>query len=44
MALAVDPIVIARELLRCQSVTPVEGGALAFLEACSSKAASPFIA
>ncbi|HEY6382293.1 MAG TPA: succinyl-diaminopimelate desuccinylase, partial [Pseudolabrys sp.] len=32
MALAVDPIVIARELLRCRSVTPVEGGALAFLE------------
>ena len=27
-----DPIAIARELIRCQSVTPVEGGALAFLE------------
>lgn len=32
MALAVDPVVIARDLLRCRSVTPVEGGALAFLE------------
>src|SRR5512132_3631309 len=28
----VDPVVIARDLLRCPSVTPVEGGALAFLE------------
>jgi succinyl-diaminopimelate desuccinylase len=27
-----DPIAIARELLRCPSVTPIEGGALAFLE------------
>jgi len=32
MALAVDPVVIARELLRCRSVTPAEGGALALLE------------
>jgi succinyl-diaminopimelate desuccinylase len=27
-----DPIAIARDLLRCPSVTPVEGGALTFLE------------
>src|SRR5690242_19269330 len=27
-----DPVAIARELLRCPSVTPVEGGALSFLE------------
>jgi succinyl-diaminopimelate desuccinylase len=28
-----DPIAIARELLRCPSVTPAEGGALTYLEA-----------
>jgi succinyl-diaminopimelate desuccinylase len=27
-----DPVAIARDLLRCQSVTPAEGGALAYLE------------
>jgi succinyl-diaminopimelate desuccinylase len=27
-----DPLAIARDLLRCRSVTPAEGGALAFLE------------
>lgn len=27
-----DPVAIARDLIRCPSVTPVEGGALAFLE------------
>jgi succinyl-diaminopimelate desuccinylase len=27
-----DPVAIARDLLRCRSVTPVEGGALRFLE------------
>src|SRR5206468_2777240 len=27
-----DPIAIARDLLRCPSVTPAEGGALAYLE------------
>jgi len=27
-----DPVAIARELLRCRSVTPQEGGALAFVE------------
>jgi succinyl-diaminopimelate desuccinylase len=29
---AADPLVIARELLRCPSVTPMEGGALQYLE------------
>jgi succinyl-diaminopimelate desuccinylase len=28
-----DPVAIARDLLRCPSVTPAEGGALSFLEA-----------
>src|ERR1035438_8040752 len=28
-----DPVAIARDLLRCRSVTPGEGGALKFLEA-----------
>ena len=27
-----DPIAIARDLIRCPSVTPAEGGALAYLE------------
>jgi succinyl-diaminopimelate desuccinylase len=27
-----DPVAIARDLIRCPSVTPVEGGALAYLE------------
>ena len=27
-----DPVAIARDLLMCPSVTPAEGGALAFLE------------
>ncbi|HMA75055.1 MAG TPA: succinyl-diaminopimelate desuccinylase [Xanthobacteraceae bacterium] len=30
--MATDPIALARELLRCPSVTPQEGGALSFLE------------
>jgi succinyl-diaminopimelate desuccinylase len=30
--LSADPVAIARDLLRCPSVTPVEGGALTFLE------------
>jgi succinyl-diaminopimelate desuccinylase len=30
--MSADPIAIARELLRCPSVTPNEGGALAYLE------------
>src|SRR5262249_49566537 len=29
---AADPVAIARDLLRCRSVTPDEGGALAYLE------------
>ena len=27
-----DPIAIARELIRCPSVTPEEGGAIAYLQ------------
>mgnify|MGYP001792705694 CR=1 FL=1 len=27
-----DPVALARDLLRCPSVTPAEGGALSFLE------------
>jgi succinyl-diaminopimelate desuccinylase len=30
--MSADPVAIARELIRCPSVTPAEGGALAFLE------------
>jgi succinyl-diaminopimelate desuccinylase len=30
--MTVDPVAIARDLLRCRSVTPAEGGALKFLE------------
>src|SRR6478736_639393 len=30
--MAADPIAFARDLLRCPSVTPAEGGALALLE------------
>ena len=33
-----DPVTIARELLRCPSVTPAEGGALSYLEALLKKA------
>jgi succinyl-diaminopimelate desuccinylase len=32
MVMTADPVTIARELLRCPSVTPAEGGALAYLE------------
>ena len=31
--MSADPVAIARDLLRCRSVTPAEGGALKFLEA-----------
>jgi succinyl-diaminopimelate desuccinylase len=31
--MSADPLAIARDLLRCRSVTPAEGGALKFLEA-----------
>src|ERR1700750_2491625 len=30
--MAADPVALARDLLRCPSVTPAEGGALSFLE------------
>ena len=33
-----DPIAIARELIRCPSVTPAEGGALAYLQRVLSEA------
>jgi succinyl-diaminopimelate desuccinylase len=33
MIMSADPIAIARELIRCPSVTPAEGGALAYLGA-----------
>src|SRR5215207_3042658 len=33
-----DPVAIARDLLRCPSVTPVEGGALTFLETLLKRA------
>jgi succinyl-diaminopimelate desuccinylase len=33
-----DPLAIARDLLRCPSVTPAEGGALSFLEATLKRA------
>jgi succinyl-diaminopimelate desuccinylase len=32
MSRTADPVAIARDLIRCPSVTPAEGGALAFLE------------
>src|SRR5471030_1239177 len=31
--MSADPLALARDLLRCRSVTPAEGGALKFLEA-----------
>ena len=27
-----DPVAIARDLIRCRSITPAEGGALAYLQ------------
>jgi succinyl-diaminopimelate desuccinylase len=33
-----DPVAIARDLLRCPSVTPAEGGALAYLDGVLTKA------
>ena len=33
-----DPVAIARDLLRCRSVTPDEGGALAYLQDVLAKA------
>jgi succinyl-diaminopimelate desuccinylase len=37
-ASATDPLTIARDLLRCRSVTPDEGGALAYLQGVLSEA------
>jgi len=37
-ALTADPVAIARDLLRCPSVTPEEGGALAYLHDVLAKA------
>ena len=36
--MSADPLAIARDLLRCPSVTPAEGGALSFLEATLKRA------
>jgi succinyl-diaminopimelate desuccinylase len=33
-----DPVVIARDLLRCPSVTPAEGGALTLLQSILERA------
>src|SRR3984893_14454902 len=33
-----DPVAIARDLIRCRSVTPEEGGALAYLQDVLGKA------
>ena len=35
-----DPVALTQALIRCQSVTPDEGGALTLLEAGSSATAS----
>ncbi len=32
MSASADPVAIARDLMRCPSVTPAEGGALRYLE------------
>ena len=36
--MAVDPVALTRELIRCPSVTPAEGGALAYLESVLKQA------
>jgi succinyl-diaminopimelate desuccinylase len=36
--MSADPVALARDLLRCPSVTPVEGGALAYLDKVLSSA------
>src|SRR3974390_1323380 len=36
--MAADPVAIARDLLRCRSVTPDEGGALVYLQSVLGKA------
>src|ERR1700735_1011577 len=35
--MAADPVAIARDLVRCRSVTPEEGGALDYLQALLTK-------
>ena len=37
-AMPADPVAIARDLIRCRSVTPEEGGALAYLHDVLAKA------
>ena len=36
--MSADPVAIARDLLRCPSVTPEDGGALAYLQGVLAKA------
>jgi succinyl-diaminopimelate desuccinylase len=36
--MAADPVVIARDLVRCRSITPEEGGALGYLQALLTQA------
>ena len=38
MSATADPVAIARDLIRCPSVTPAEGGALAYLEGALKRA------
>jgi succinyl-diaminopimelate desuccinylase len=38
MSAPADPVAIARDLLRCRSVTPADGGALGFIEALLERA------
>jgi succinyl-diaminopimelate desuccinylase len=38
MAMPADPVAIARDLVRCRSVTPEEGGALTFLQGLLAQA------
>ena len=36
--MSADPVVLTRDLIRCPSVTPAEGGALAYLETVLTQA------
>ena len=36
--MSADPVALTRDLIRCPSVTPAEGGALAFLESVLTRA------
>src|SRR5690348_8345227 len=38
MSRTADPVAIARDLIRCPSVTPAEGGALAYLQGVLERA------